>query len=155
MSELKARLRSDLTAAMKSKQAQTVGTLRLALAAIQVEEVSGKTPRELTDADVQAILAKEVRKRKESAEAFATAGRAEQSATELAEGEILSQYLPQGLSDAEVQAIVDEAYDALVAELGEKPGPRQMGQLVKAVKAKTGTRAEGGTVAGLVKAKLS
>src|SRR5947209_8004125 len=85
MSELKQKIRSDLTAAMKSRDALTLGTLRMALAAITNEEVSGSTARELTDTEVIGVLTKEVKKRKESAEAFDGAGRKELADKERAE----------------------------------------------------------------------
>lgn len=85
MSELKARLRSDLTAAMKARDALTLGTLRMAVAAIQNEEVSGSTARELSDDEVVKVLGREVKKRKESAEAFDGAGRKELADKERAE----------------------------------------------------------------------
>ena len=82
---LKARLRTDLTAAMKARDGLTTGTIRMALTAITNAEVSGTTAKELTDAEVAAVLGKEIRKRNEAAEAFAGAGRAEQAAKEQAE----------------------------------------------------------------------
>jgi uncharacterized protein YqeY len=86
---LKARLRADLTTAMKARDSLTTGTIRIALAAITNAEVSGTTAKELTDAEVAAVLGKEIRKRNEAAEAFAGAGRAEQSAKEQAEATVL------------------------------------------------------------------
>src|SRR6478752_10529236 len=91
---LKARLRADLTTAMKARDTLTTGTIRLALAAISSSDVSGTTAKELTDAEVMAVLGKEVRKRAEAAEAFAGAGRPEQAAKEEAEAAVLTAYLP-------------------------------------------------------------
>src|ERR1700759_4162941 len=88
-----ARLRADLTTAMKARDTLTTGVLRMALAAVGTEEVAGKQARELTDDEVLRVLNREVRKRKEAAEAFGNAGRAEQAAGELAEADVLNTYL--------------------------------------------------------------
>jgi uncharacterized protein YqeY len=155
MAELKAQLRADMTAAMKARESVKLGTLRMALAAINNEEVAGKSARELSDDEVLKVLAREVRKRKEAAEAFEGAGRAEQAASELAEADVLSAYLPTQLSDDELTAAVDAAVAEVAAQLGEQPGVRAMGQVMKAANAKVAGRADGGRVAALVKARLN
>ncbi|MBP2475295.1 uncharacterized protein YqeY [Crossiella equi] len=155
MAELKTKLQADLAAAIKSKNTLVVGSLRMALAAVTTEEVAGKTARELSDDEVLKVLAREVKKRKEAAEAFAGAGRAEQAANETAEGEVLSAYLPAQLGDDELTALVAQAVEELTAQLGEKPGQRQMGQVMKAANAKVAGRADGGRVAALVRAALA
>ena len=104
---LKARLRTDLTAAMKARDGLTTGTIRMALAAITNAEVSGTTAKELTDAEVAAVLGKEIRKRNEAAEAFAGAGRAEQAAKEQAEAAVLQAYLPTPLTDDGIGGLGD------------------------------------------------
>ncbi|MGH3439235.1 MAG: GatB/YqeY domain-containing protein [Sciscionella sp.] len=154
MAELKAKLRADLTTAMKARDTQRVATLRMALSAVTNEEVAGKAARELTDADVQKVLAREVKKRKEATEAFAGAGRAEQAAAEEAEGALLAEYLPAQLADSELEVLVTEAVEQVTAELGAVPGPKQMGQVMKLANANVAGRAEGGRVAAVVKAKL-
>jgi len=154
MAELKQRLRDDLTAALKARDNVTVGTLRMALAAVTTEEVAGKAARELTDDEVRKVLARELKKRNEAAQAFGDAGRAEQAATERAEAEVISSYLPSQLGDAELESLVDEVLAEVTAELGAGPGPRQMGQVMKATNARVAGRAEGGRVAALVRAKL-
>jgi uncharacterized protein YqeY len=154
MAELKARLRADLTTAMKARDTLTTGVLRMALAAVGTEEVAGKEARELTDDEVLRVLNREVRKRKEAAEAFGGAGRAEQAAAELAEADVLNTYLPAQLDDAELAAIVDRAVASVTEQLGSAPGQRQMGQVMKAANAEVAGRAEGSKVAALVKAKL-
>jgi uncharacterized protein YqeY len=154
MAELKARLRADLTTAMKARDTLTTGVLRMALAAVGTEEVAGKEARELTDDEVLRVLNREVRKRKEAAEAFGGAGRAEQAAGELAEADVLNTYLPAQLDDAELAAIVDRAMASVTEQLGSAPGQRQMGQVMKAASAEVAGRAEGSKVAALVKAKL-
>jgi hypothetical protein len=155
MAELKAQLRADMTAALKAKESVKLGTLRMALAAINNEEVAGKSSRELSDDEVRKVLNREVRKRKEAAEAFGGAGRAEQAASELAEADVLSAYLPSQLSDDELTAAVDAAVAEVTEQLGEAPGVRAMGQVMKAANAKVAGRADGGRVAALVKARLN
>lgn len=155
MAELKARLRADLTTAMKARDTFTTGVLRMALAAVGVEEVAGATARELSDDEVLRVLNREVRKRKEAAEAFDGAGRAEQAKSELAEVDVLSGYLPSQLGDTELTAIVDKAVAAVAEQTGAQPGQRQMGLVMKAVNAEVAGRAEGARVAALVKARLA
>ncbi|RJQ74135.1 GatB/YqeY domain-containing protein [Pseudonocardiaceae bacterium YIM PH 21723] len=155
MAQLKDTLRADLNVAIKAQDKLRSGTLRMALAAINVEEVAGKEARELTDAEVQKVLTREVKKRKEAAEAFAGAGRTEQAATEQAEGELLNAYLPKQLDDAELADLVGKAVAELTAQLGEKPGQKQMGQVMKAANAAVAGRAEGGRVAAAVRTALA
>jgi hypothetical protein len=154
MAELKARLRADLTPAMKARDTLTTGVIRMALAAVGTEEVAGDTARELSDDEVLRVLNREVRKRKEAAEAFSGAGRAEQAAGELAEADVLANYLPAQLDDADLRAIVDKAVASVTEQLGSAPGMRQMGQVMKVVNAEVAGRAEGAKVAALVKSKL-
>ncbi|WNV91680.1 GatB/YqeY domain-containing protein [Umezawaea sp. Da 62-37] len=155
MAELKTRLQNDLTAAIKGRETVRVGALRMALSAITNEEVAGKTARVLSDEDVLKVLTREVKKRREAAEAFAGAGRTEQAELEKNEETILEGYLPAQLGDDELVALVDAAVAEVTEQLGEQPGQRQMGQVMKAVNAKVAGRAEGGRVAGAVKAKLA
>jgi len=152
---MKARLRADLTAAMKARDPLTTGTLRMALAAVTTAEVAGTTAKELTDQEVMAVLAKEVRKRAEAAEAFAGAGRTESAEKERAEAAVLTAYLPSPLTDAELGALVAEAVDGVAADLGEPVTMRQMGQVIKAVQARADGRADGSRIAAAVKAALA
>ncbi len=154
MSTLKAQLRTDLTAAMKARDELVKSTLRMTLTAIGTAEVAGAQARELSDDEVLKVIAKEAKKRAESAEAFAGAGRDELAAQELAEGEVLARYLPAQLSDDDLAAIARTAVDATAAELGEQPGPRQMGQVMRRANAAAAGRADGGRVAAAVKALL-
>jgi len=155
MAELKARLQADLTAAMKNRERTRVATLRMALTGVTTEEVAGEAARELTDDEVLRVLNREVRKRKEAAEAFAAAGRAEQARTELAEAEVLVEYLPRQLDDAELEELVTQAVAEVTEQLGAPPGQRQMGQVMKAANVRVAGRAEGGRIAALVRAKLT
>ena len=154
MAELKERLRTDLAAAMKARDTTVVGTLRMALSAISTEEVAGETARELSDAEVVRVLAREARKRRESADAFAAAGREELARRERAEGEVLAGYLPAQLSDEELAALAARAVDEVAVELSERPGPRQMGQVMKVATAEAAGRAEGSRLAAAVKSLL-
>ncbi|RTL64446.1 MAG: GatB/YqeY domain-containing protein [Pseudonocardiaceae bacterium] len=155
MSELKQRLRDDLTAAMKARDELVKGTLRMTLTAIGNAEVAGTEARELSDDEVLKVIAKEAKKRAESAEAFSAAGRTELAAQEIAEGEVLAGYLPTQLTDDELAAIAATAVAEVEAELGEKPGQRQMGQVMKKANAAAAGRADGGRVAAAVKALLA
>ncbi|MDH6124610.1 GatB/YqeY domain-containing protein [Kitasatospora sp. GP82] len=149
MKTLKEQLQEDLTAAIKARDELRSSTIRLTLAAVTSEEVAGKTKRELSDDEVLKVIAREAKKRREAAEAFETAGRAESAAQERAEGEVLAQYLPKQLSDEELTAIVAAA----VAESGAT-GPQGMGAVMKLVRPKVEGVAEGGRVAAAVKAAL-
>ena len=155
MSTLKAQLRSDLTAAMKARDELVKATLRMTLTAIGNAEVAGTEARELDDAEVLKVIAKEAKKRAESAEAFAAAGRDELAAQERAEGEVLARYLPTQLTDDELAALARTAVEETAADLGERPGPRQMGQVMKRANAAVAGRADGGRVAAAVKKLLT
>ncbi|GAA0539827.1 GatB/YqeY domain-containing protein [Saccharopolyspora subtropica] len=155
MAELKEKLRADLSAAMKERDTVVTAVLRMALAAISKEEVAGKQARELTDEEVLRVLSKEAKKRDEAAEAFHGAGRADQAEAERGEAEILRRYLPKPLGEDELAQLVREAVSEVEAQLGERPGMKQMGQVMKAANAKVAGRAEGGRVAALVKAELA
>jgi uncharacterized protein YqeY len=154
VSTLKAQLRSDLTAAMKARDELVKATLRMTLTAIGNAEVAGAEARELDDAEVLKVIAKEAKKRAESAEAFAAAGRDELAAQERAEGEVLARYLPTQLTDDELAAIARAAVEETAADLGEQPGPRQMGQVMKRANAAAAGRADGGRVAAAVRSAL-
>jgi uncharacterized protein len=149
MAALKDRLRTDLTAAMKARDEVRVRTLRMALTSVTKEEVAGKSARELSDDEVTAVLTREAKRRREAAEAFAAAGREQQAAAELAEGEILDGYLPAQLTDAELAALVTAAIEETGAE-----GPRALGQVMKALTPRVAGRAEGARVAGEVRRQL-
>jgi uncharacterized protein YqeY len=154
VSALKDQLRTDLTAAMKNRDELVKSTLRMTLTAIGNAEVAGTEARQLDDAEVLKVITREAKKRAESAEAFAAAGRDELAAQERAEGEVLARYLPTPLSDDELAAIAEQAVADVTAENGEKPGPRQMGVVMKKATAATEGRAEGGRVAAAVKKLL-
>ncbi|WP_032369300.1 GatB/YqeY domain-containing protein [Rhodococcoides fascians] len=154
MSELKARIRTDLTTAMKAKDKLRLATLRMILAAIQTEEVSGKEAHELTDDDVLKVLAKESKKRGESAEIYTQNGRGELAANEHAEAHIINEYLPTPLTDEELATIVDTAIAQVAEELGERPAMKQMGQVMKIASGLAAGKADGSRLSKAVKDRL-
>lgn len=151
MAALKDTLRNDLTTAMKARDTFRTQVIRMALAAIQTEQVAGSSARELSEDEERTVLTREVRKRKESAELYTTGNRPELAAKELEEAELLGTYLPAALTEAEIDALVAEE----VAALGDERSMKQMGQVIKAVNARTQGRAEGGVIAAKVKAALA
>ena len=148
MNELKQRLRADLTDAMRSRDQVRLRTLRMALSSITNEEVSG-TAHELSDADIIKVLTREAKKRREAAEAYAAAGRAEQADAEREEGEVLAGYLPAQLSDQELAGLVTAA----IADTGAAGMPA-MGKVMKAVTPQVAGRADGSRVAAEVRRQL-
>jgi uncharacterized protein YqeY len=151
---LKAQIRANLTAAMKARDAAVTGTLRMVLAAITNAEVAGATAKELTDDEIVAVLGKEVKKRHESVEIYRNAGRDELADKESAEAGIIEAYLPAQLSDEELSAIVAAEVASMTSPSEESIGMKQMGLVIKAVKAKAGVQADGARVAAAVKAAL-
>lgn len=154
MSELKSKLRADLTAAMKAKDALRLNTLRMMLAAVQNAEVAGSEAKDLTDAEVVAVLGKEAKKRNEAAVIYEQAGRGELSANERAEQEIIDEYLPTPLNDAEVADLADTAIADVAEQLGERPGMKQMGQVMKIATALAAGRADGSRISAAVRSRL-
>jgi uncharacterized protein YqeY len=151
MSDLKDRLRSDLTTSIKARDTLRSSTLRMVLSAVTNAEVAGKEARELSDEDVLGVLTTESKKRREAAEAFEGAGRTEQAAKERAEAEVIAGYLPEQLSDSEIRELVTMTID----ELGVRAdGMRAMGRVMGALQAKTKGRADGGLVAAAVRSEL-
>jgi uncharacterized protein len=150
MAGLKDRLRSDLTVAMKARDEVRTRTLRMALTSVTNEEVAGKAARDLDDEEVQRLVAREAKRRREAAEAFDAAGRPDQAASERAEEAVLAGYLPAQLDDAELTAIVTRA----IAGTGATE-VRAMGQVMKTVTPQVAGRAEGGRVAAEVRRQLA
>jgi uncharacterized protein YqeY len=150
MATLKAQLQADLTTAMKARDELTTATLRMLLTAITTEEVAGSSARELTDAEVLRVVNREAKKRREAAEAFATAGRTEQAQRERDEEAVLTRYLPSQLDDAELTALVADA----IAETGAS-GPKQLGLVMKTITPKIAGRADGKRVSEEVRRQLT
>ena len=150
MSTLKQSLRDDLTAAIRAKDEVRMATLRMVLAAITNEEVSGDVARELTDQDVQAVLRREAKKRREAATAFADGGRPERAERERAELGVVEDYLPAQLDDDALAEIVASA----VRDTGAQ-GMSSMGAVMKLVQQAVAGRADGGRVAAEVRRQLA
>ena len=149
MSTLKDQLEADLRDSMKARDELVTSTLRMAIAAVRTAEVAGTQARELSDDEVLGVLTKEAKKRREAAEAFAGAGRADAARKEHDEERILQRYLPAQLSDAEISELVATA----LAE-GNFTEKSQMGPAMKAAQAAVAGRAEGGRVAAEVRRQL-
>ena len=154
MADLKDKLRADLTGAMKSQDKLRTATLRMVLAAIQSEDVSGKQSREITDSEVLKVLDKESKKRGEAAEIYTQNGRGELAANEHAEARVIDEYLPTPLTDAELADVADTAIAQVAEQIGERPGMRQMGQVMKAATAIAAGKADGARLSAAVKARL-
>ena len=154
MAELKSRLRADLTQAMKDQDKLRTATLRMLLAAIQTEEVSGKQARNLTDDEVIKVLAKESRKRGEAAEIYTQNGRGDLAANEHAEARVIDEYLPTPLTEAEVADVADTAIAEVAEQLGQRPSMKQMGMVMKAATAIAAGKADGARLSAAVKERL-
>ena len=152
-SQLLEQLRTDLNTAMKDRDQLKTSTIRMVLSAVQVASVAGDEAAELTDAEVTAVLRSEAKRRTEAAELYENAGRAEQAASERNELAVIEAYLPAAMDDATLQGIVDE--EVAVAREAGVEGPKAMGQVIKAVKDRVGDGADGGRIAGVVKASLA
>jgi uncharacterized protein len=152
MSELKDRLRSDLTTSMKARDDVRSSTLRMVLAAITNAEVAGKVARELSDDDIVGVLSTEAKKRREAATAFSDAGRTELADKETAEAAVIADYLPEQLDADAIAGIVRAA----IAQTGAgAEGMRAMGKVMGAVQPQVRGRADGAAVAAEVKRQLS
>ena len=151
MSALKDRLRADLTTSIKARDEIRSSTLRMVLTAITNAEVAGKEQRELTDDDIIGVLSTEAKKRREAAVAFADGGRAEMSDKEVAEGQVIADYLPTPLTEAEIAELVTAA----IAQTGAADeGMRAMGKVMGVVTPQVKGRADGGVVAAEVRRQL-
>ena len=147
---IKEQLRSDLTDSMRTKDAVRSLTIRALLTAITNEEVAGKEARTLSDSEIITVLAREAKKRRESAEAFEAAGSKDRAEAELAEGVIIATYLPEQLSNDEIKELIAKA----IADTGAA-GMAGMGKVMKEIAPKISGRADGGVVSALVKEALS
>jgi uncharacterized protein len=145
---LKARITDDMKAAMRAREAARLSTIRLLLAAMKQKEVDERV--ELSDADIVGIIDKMIKQRRESIAQFDAGGRPELSAAEKAEIDVLQEYMPEALSDAEIDRLVDAA----VAGAGVT-GPQAMGKVMGALKSQLSGRADMTQVAARVKARLA
>ena len=147
---LKEKLQSDLTDAIRSKDSVKSGTIRMLLAAITNEEVAGKSARVLTDAEVITVLSRESKKRREAVEAYTNAKRDDLANKEKEEAAVITLYLPEQLSEADIKKLIADAIDETNAA-----GPAGMGLVMKILQPKIAGKADGGVVSSLVKAALS
>lgn len=152
MATLEHTLRADLTTAMRSGDDTTTRTLRMILTAISTAQTSGTQLRELTDEDERRLLASELKRRREAAEAFTSAGRSELADAELAEAEVIQRYLPEPMQEAELDELVSAAVSG--AESAGLTGGRAMGVVMKELKPLTQGRVDGAELAAKVKAAL-
>lgn len=155
MAELKLQLKKHLADAMRAHDELRKSTLRLALGAITNEEVAGKVARELSTEEELKVIAKEVAKRKDSAQAYIEAGRQELADKELAEADILLPYLPTPLTNTELKQIVSDVIQGLSEELGRPLAGKDLGQVMKLANAKVAGRADGKEVVAEVRAALA
>lgn len=145
---LKEQITEDMKSAMRAKEAERLGTIRLLLAAIKQREVDERIT--VDDAGIIAIIEKLIKQRKDSIEQFQKAGRTDLVDQESKELGILQAYMPAQLSEAEVQAAIQK----VIADLGAS-GPQDMGKVIGALKAQLAGKADMGMVSGLVKAALA
>jgi len=145
---LKERITEDMKSAMRAKETARLSTIRLLLAAMKQREVDERIA--LTDADVLSIIDKMIKQRKDSITQFQAGGRNDLVAAETAEVDVLSAYLPQQLSEAEVGALIDAA----IAKSGAA-GLAGMGKVMAELKPQIAGKADMGKVSGMVKAKLT
>ena len=154
MSELKAQLRADLKTAMKAKEKERTGTIRMLLAAIQTAETEG-TKHEVDDQEIQKIIAREIKKRRESAEVYAENGRPELAEEELADVPFFEAYQPEQLDDDSLNTLVAESIAEVEKDSGEPVTIKQMGNVMKVATAKAAGRADGKRLSTAVKAALN
>lgn len=154
MSEsVKDQMQAALTVAMKARDEVTLSALRQALSAIAVAETAGAELVVLSDEQVLAVLAVEVRQHHETADAFVTAGSNEKAARERAEAAVLEAYLPAALDEGALDAIIADEIAAAAAD--GATGMKAMGRVVSAVRGKAGPTADGAAIAAKVKAALA
>jgi len=145
---LKERITEDMKGAMRAREAARLSTIRLLLAAIKQKEVDERVV--LTDADVVAIIDKMIKQRRESIAQFEQGGRPELAAAERAEIDLLQGYMPEKLSEAEIDRLIEEAIGTAGAS-----GPAAMGKVMGALKGQLAGRADMTEVASRVKARLA
>jgi uncharacterized protein YqeY len=145
---LRDQINEDMKSALKAREQEKLGALRLLLAAMKQREIDERI--DLTDADVLSIIDKMVKQRKDSITQFEAGGRMDLVAAEKAEVEVLSAYLPQQLSDAEIESLIAAA----IAKTGAA-GPAGMGKVMSELRPQVAGRADMGRLSALVKAKLT
>ena len=150
---LKEQITEDMKTAMRAKDVERLGTIRLLLAAIKQKEVDERIS--LDDAGVVGVIDKLIKQRKDSVAAYEQAARQDLAEKEAAEIRVLQVYLPQRLSADEVAAAVKAIVAEVAAELGRQAAPGDMGKVMGAVKARLAGKADMGQVSAAVKAALA
>ena len=150
---LKETIKADLTTAMKARDEMTTSTLRMVLSAITNAEVAGDQAVTLDANQTIAVLQSEAKKRAEAAQIYADAGRVEAAAKEKAELAVIERYLPAAMSDDELNAIIAE--EVAKAKAAGAEGGKAMGAVVKAVRERAGSSADGSRIAAAVKAAIN
>jgi uncharacterized protein YqeY len=141
---------------MKARNSERTTTLRLITTALKNKAI--ETRKELTEAESQQILATMIKQRRDSIEQFTKGGRPELAAKEATEISVIEEFLPKALSTDELNALVGSVVAQIAEGAGAKPGPKEMGTVIKAVQARLATeglRAEGRLVSEAVKAALA
>ncbi len=149
------KVHQDMVAAMKTRDADRLSTLRMMKTALKNKEIDKRAP--LTDAEAAQILVTMVKQRRDSIEQFTRGNRPELAAKEASEIPIIESYMPKAAGEAEVRAIVDQVI-AEMSAAGQRPSPKEMGSVMKAAQSKiqaAGLRAEGKQVSELVKSALA
>ena len=157
MAAIGEKLGKDIVTAMKAREQETLTTLRMVKSALKNKEIDKREA--LTDAEEQSILTTMLKQRRESIEQFTKGGRPELAAKEQVEIGLIEAYMPKAASEDDLRAMVAGAVEQVTAENGgTKPGPKEMGSVMKAAQAKiaaSGARADGKLVSELVKAELA
>jgi uncharacterized protein YqeY len=144
---LREKINEDMKLAMKARETERLGAIRLLQAALKQKEVDERIT--LTDADILAIIDKMVKQRKDSVEQYRAGNRPDLVAKEEFELGILAQYMPQQLTEVEVMAILEK----VIADTGAQ-GAKDMGKVMNTLRPLVAGRADMGKLSGLVKAKL-
>jgi hypothetical protein len=153
---LEALISQQIVTAMKAHDAERTGALRLIKNALKNKAIEKRAP--LTQAEGEQALASMIKQRRDSIEQFAKGNRPDLVAKEQAEIVVIEEFLPKALDEAGMAKLVTEVLGELEANLGRKPGPKEMGAAMKAVQAKlqaAGVRADGRAVSELVKKELA
>jgi uncharacterized protein len=153
---LEALVSQQIVTAMKAHDAERTGTLRLIKNALKNKAIEKRAP--LTQPESEQTLATMIKQRRDSIEQFTKGNRPDLAAKEAAEIVVIEEFLPKPLDEAGLAALVEDAIAEITAAAGQKPGPKEMGVVMKAVQAKlqaAGVRAEGRTVSDLVKKVLA
>jgi len=152
---LRDQISEDMKAALKARQSERLSAIRLLMAAIKQKEIDER--KTMDDAAVVSVVERLIKQRRDSIEQFQAAGRTDLVDKESAELELLKQYLPQPLSEAELAAAIEAAIAeaGVAAAASEKAGPQAMGKVMGLLKSRLAGKADMGRVSSLVKARLN